>query len=291
VRRIAYEAALLRIQRDARSAATRLAAAQEARQSGDTRLAGRLLRVLLSHRRTPPPYRAVARTALGEMREEAEQRMTELENRLATSGANRPPSADRIANEVMRILDESSDEAPRVVSRDDAGSAEPPGSTVVETFEQMDELLWQYETVPGVARGLRARLGRLRRDERYAVLLKEPEAAALWKQGQRHETADEPCCAYLAYERAARLLPARSARRAAMRLEEIAADPQIVASVARCRRLRQCHKTFQLGELFAKAGRVAQARASFEEVVAAAPTDSTVHAAALDQLRRLGADG
>lgn len=288
---MAYQAELARIQRNAQSAEARLAAAQEARQGENTRIAGRLLRGLVSDRNAPEVYRTAARTALGEMREEAEQRMAELEQHLANADVARPPSADRIEAEVLEILDKLDAEDHSRISHGEVASSEPSDSEAVSaTFAKMDALIWQYETVPGVATGLRRRLGRLRRDERYAGILNEPEAATLWEQGQRHEQAQELCCAYVAYERAARLAPARSATRAERRLRQLSKEPGIEASVERCRKLHRCHEWYQLGALLAKAGSLERARMLFEQVVDAAPPDSTVHAAALQELQRLGSD-
>jgi hypothetical protein len=285
-----YDAEMARLQRSARSAAARLAAAQQAREAGNMRVAGRLLRVLVSRRRTPRQYQEAARTALGEMREQAQQRMAELEQRIAASAARQPPSAGDISAEVLEILGDLNEDVPLTIHPNADSTRSSGHQAILTTLAQMEDLIWQHETVPGVARGLRRRLARLRRDERYAAIWNEPKAAELWQQGQRHEQAEEFCCAYLAYERAARLMPSRSARLADRRFRELSRLPSIAPSVERCRQLRACHKKFQLGELFAKAGRIAHARASFEQVKAAAPPESAVYAAAQAQLDRLGSD-
>lgn len=246
------------------------------------------MRGVVADRHAPEVYRAAARTALGEMREEAEQQMSELEQRLAESDVTRPPSADRVEAEVLEILAKLDAEDNSRIGHGDVASSEPSGDEgVLATFAKMDALLWQYETVPGVAVGLRRRLGRLRRDERYAGILREPEAATLWEQGRLHEEAQELCCAYVAYEQAARLTPAPSARRAERRSRQLSEDPRIEEAVELCRKLRECHQWYELGELLAKAGSLEQARRLFEQVVDAAPSDSTVHAAALHKLQRL----
>lgn len=296
MRDLALEAELARLRRNALSAEARLAAAQRARQSGQTRIAGRLyMRLGLVRRSTPPQYAQAAHQALSEMRDEARAKLAEIEYRLDHAqpvlevASEEVDSSEAQIAEIVKAFEEivANYKPQWVMDRPEAAPSRG-SQEILDAFKQLEQLAWDYDTVPTAKKELDSRWRQLRRDARFAAALNEPKAVALWERGREHERGGEGCCAYLAFQEAARLLPAPSAKQAQARLQQRQGDAQFLASVERCQRLRACHKTYQLAELFAAVPeRSPEARRLFEKVVADSPQDSPIHTAAQTQLAKL----
>ncbi len=95
------------------------------------------------------------------------------------------------------------------------------------------------------------------------------------------------CCAYLTYQEASKLAPAACcAIKANERLNTLNADPEVVASAERCRKLQECHHTYRRAERLI-AVRPERAAELFREVLDKAPPDTEIHVAARKQLAAL----
>ena len=158
--------------------------------------------------------------------------------------------------------------------------------SVEEAFLQYDKLARQYEEVPAIALELRRHVARLRQQPKYAAVLDEPEARELWNSGQNHEKTGEACCAFWAYESAARLEPAPSAILASARLAEMKRDPGTVAAAQTCRQIRECHHVYLRAERLIET-RPSKARAMFAEILLNAPADSEVRRLARQRVAEL----
>lgn len=157
---------------------------------------------------------------------------------------------------------------------------------VAESFVALRRLDRDYSSLPEVGREIRNYMNRMRRRNDVAAVLNEPDAEEFWKLGQQHEHMGAMCCAYLTYQEAGKLAPAPSALKASERLDTLSADPEIVVSAERCRKLQQCHQAYQRAERMIVV-RPERAIELFREVLDKAPPDTEIHVAARKQLAAL----
>ncbi len=161
---------------------------------------------------------------------------------------------------------------------------------VVTAFKQLDQLAKDYEHVPRFNHEVAERVQKLHNDPKYKAVINEPRAAALVDEAQRCEAADEICCAFIAYEEAAKLLPAPSAKRAEERWTAMKQDPKIVAEAEICLQVRECIHMFHTAELLAKSS-PGLAADMFRKILARSPADSEVHRCANEELAKLHGHG
>lgn len=257
------EAAALR-----RAAANRnlLEVAQQAESEGDLRVASRLYqRIALSRPRTAANETAQQR--LGRLQSEALTKLQSLEDKLADLGG------------------QASSASPARGLRPIPGRSLDAGK-VTAIFEELDQLILEYAGIATVETKVQERVSQLRGRPQYAAVLQEPTAAELWKLGQDYEQQQQVCCAVIAYEQAANLTHAPSARQARTRLAELQKDDAVVADTRRCRVLQLCHEHYD------KAQRVKEtlpdkAREYLAQIIELAPPDTTVHQAAREQIAML----
>lgn len=247
----------MKLMREAQSDAARLNVADQARANGDIQTACRIY-VRLSANRAANPATYAARERLGQLGQEAQQRLTELEGRLE-------PATQMSASDAW-----------------DASTLAP----LANSIHELRELASQYESVPQIGREIKNRLTKERNRPVVKAALFEPEARRLWDEGQTLESAGEVCCAFLLYEEALRKLPAPSARAAEQRLTQLRSDPQHVAAAESCRNLQWCHQQYRLAERVARV-QPERARELFAEIVERSPADTALHADARDQLALL----
>ena len=217
---------------------------------GDNEAACRIY-LRLAGSRTASPSTAEAQKRLGELEQEAQQKLADLRQQLATWD-NVSPSEEVDA--------ESSTQLAACIAK-------------------FDELADQYGRVPQVGREIKTTLARHKSRPQVRAALSEPDARRLWDDGQALEEKGQICCAFLLYEAAVRQLPAPSAQAAERRLTQLKADPQQVAAAEACRSLQWCHQQYRTAE---RVARVSPRRAQelFEQIVQRAPADSPVYAAA-----------
>jgi hypothetical protein len=159
---------------------------------------------------------------------------------------------------------------------------------IAEAFEKIDYLAWAYVDVPRFNEEIAAHATKLHHEPRYQAVLNEPKAQALVEQAEQHEQDHEQCCAYLAYEEAAKLVPAKSAKKAAARLAEMRKDPRIAIDAEECRQIMTGLHRFQSAELLKKST-PGRAEEIFAQIVEKTPRDSEVHRCAADELAKLRA--
>ncbi len=159
-------------------------------------------------------------------------------------------------------------------------------STVIAAFEDYDHLIDQCTQLRGAIGNIRRHVADQQRRIKYDLVLNEDEAAELLKVGQDQEAAGELCCAYLAYEKAAKLLPAPSAQLARDRFAHMQQDPDIVASAKICTQLQWCHKTYRTAEQLAPV-KPDRAKELFAQILDRAPADSEIYRAARRQIYEL----
>jgi hypothetical protein len=247
--------------RKARTDKARLDAADLAYKDGEISVAGRIYMSLVRRR---SPISGVATQRLKSLANEAQKRLKEIEAQLAKERTSFSPG---------ELLSPT-------------GPPAKWGEVVATAFQQYDRLADDYCWYRPAERQIETHVGKERRRAECAVVLKEPEAKALWETGQEHEADDHLCCAYWVYEKAARLMPAPSARVAQERLAELKKDPKIIASAEACRQLQQCHDLYNRAERVIK-GNPPRAKELFEKILAQAPEDSEVYRAAQKHVREL----
>ena len=250
----AAQARMARLLREVSAAAQRLEAGDRAYQDGDIRLAsGIYVRLAGSH--PPNPVTLQARDRLAQLAQEAREKLGEIDVALIPTAAPVDGSYDV--------------PAPSPISAD----------KVLQAFQDYDEIVARYATVPEAKRERAAHVARQRKKPQYAAVLNEAQAKRLLELAQGHEQRQEHCCAYWVYQDAARLDPAPSALQARERFEALAADPETVRAAQTCRELRWCHKAFQRAEMLAKV-KPENARRVFGEILSRAPEDSEIYRAA-----------
>ncbi len=242
----------------------RLATADRIYQEGDVRVAGRMyVQVALS--RPKNQATAEARQRLVKLADEARQKLGKIDADLVGQGGGLSPG--------------------ELIGPDGQPTA-PWAGQIAAAFRQYDDLVEDYGRVPVADREIKTHIAKQRRRPEFAAVLNEPEAKALWELGQQHEAKDHACCAYWVYREAARLAPARSARLALERFEQMEQDADAVAAAKACRELRQCHKIYNRAELLI-ANRPARAKELFAQIVQRAPEDSEIYRAAREHVQRL----
>lgn len=159
---------------------------------------------------------------------------------------------------------------------------------IIEVFEKIDYLAWAYVDVPRFNEEIAAHAKKLHHEPRYQAVLNEPKAHELIELAEQHEHDDEKCCAYLAYEEAAKLVPAESAKKAQVRLAELGKDPRVPIEAEECRQIHAGLHKFQTAELLKKSvpGRAEEV---FAEIVKKTPRESEVHRCAAEELAKLRA--
>jgi hypothetical protein len=243
--------------RDAKTGAARLQFADRARSEGDIRSACRVyLRLALS--RTATPATVVARQRLLELKQEARQKVADVEGRLRELTSASP--GEQNSNDTFERLS--------------------------ECMSDFDKLAKQYGRVPEVGRVINSSLSKQKKHPQVRAALGEPEASLLWDEAQQLEREGQVCCAFQLYEEALRLLPAPSARAAEQRLAHLKSDPQQVAAADACRNLQWCHERYRLASRVAKV-QPKKAREMFQQIVQRAPVDSRIYQDAKSEIGRL----
>ncbi|HUY33765.1 MAG TPA: hypothetical protein VMV69_13525 [Pirellulales bacterium] len=153
-------------------------------------------------------------------------------------------------------------------------------------LKQLDALASGYENVPRFNHEIAEHVQKLHRDPKYKAVLNEPRAAALVDEAQKNEANGESCCAFIAYEEAAQLLPAPSAKQAEERWSAMKQDPKIVADAETCRKLREYLHMFHVAELMEKSS-PGKAEEMFRKILALSPNSSEVHRCASEELAKL----
>jgi hypothetical protein len=247
------------------------AIAQEAEASGDLQVASRLY------------GRLAARRPVSSINEQAAERLGAIRN-------------EAIAK--LDALEEDLTGARKESEKDDSQAQKPPGlpkalkrvqtdeRVVLDAFKAMDELIKEYAGVVTVESALTERIDRLRKQDRYAAILQEPDARELCKFGRDYEAKGELCCALLVYEEAAALAPAPSATWAKERFEEMRQDDAIVAAARACKQLQWCHAYFERAEAILPHAKDTAIK-YFTQICEIAPADTEVHQAARAHLAKL----
>lgn len=287
------EARIYEALRAAKTAESLIAAADKAREEGNARMASRLYVRLLRGRGTPREYVQTTREALANMGTDARERLEEIQAVLGALSEQLSQAEQReetSGKSQLATLAELLEDPPPTSSEE--SSPQDVRKEFLAAVDALEALAWDYGHVPEVNKELKARLAYMRRNPRYVALRNEPRATAFWQLGSQHEQRDELCCAYGAYEKAAKLLPAPTARQAAQRLGVMREQNEgIEQSTRRCRQLRTCHQIFSRAERLAKVpNRLDRAARLYEEVLAKAPSDSPIHASALKELNKIEAN-
>ncbi|HXT60591.1 MAG TPA: hypothetical protein VN699_18265 [Pirellulales bacterium] len=158
---------------------------------------------------------------------------------------------------------------------------------VAEAFQKLDYLAWAYENVPRFNEEIVSHVAKLHRDPQYKAELNESDAGQLLAEAKKHEDKQEVCCAFLIYEEAAKLVPAKSAKVAEERLAQLKADPKAVAEAEECRAIRECCRIFHTAELLEKSA-PDRAAELFRKIVSQSPDDSEVYKCAREELAKIG---
>jgi hypothetical protein len=234
-------------------------AAQEAHKSGDIQTAALLYTRVAVSRYVMAEHKAAAKNALEQLKKEARKEFKDIEQNLWASSILGGGSLVNL------------DEVEGLVSLQ---------------FDKLEQVVRAYRTVPVAGDELARDLEKLKAAPMFAAVLNEPMAAELWERGREHERGDETCCAFLAYREAVKYLPARSAVAAEQRLTAFKANSRVVASAARCEKVRECQKLYDRAMRLTKSNVAAdRAKSLFEQVVSNAPEGSAVGLAAREQLR------
>ena len=157
---------------------------------------------------------------------------------------------------------------------------------VLEAFQKLDHLKWSYENVPKFNEEISAHVGKLHSQPQYKAVLNEADAASILAEAKNHEAKDELCCAFLIYEEAATLAPAKSALEAEARLKELKVDPQVVADAEECRVIRECARIYHTAEMLEK-NAPDRAAELFRKIVEQSPHDSEVYKCAREELAKI----
>jgi hypothetical protein len=227
---------------------------------------------------------------LNELRRESREKLAEIDKQLASAGGksdhgllpDSPGSTEgQRAGAGPAAGEDASAESPP------AGKATlSPDEHIRSLFRAYFQLSRQYEELVPVGREIKKHVEQLRSQPEYAAVLNEPDAKELWERGQKCERDKHLCCAYWIYKQASKLSPAPSAALAGRRFEQLASDPEVVASARICLEVQECHKEYLLATMLLKAN-PDRAKPHFAAVVARAPKDSEVYHAAAEQLKQL----
>jgi hypothetical protein len=259
----AREMALLKKTQDADS---RMKMAQDAYDRGDIKVAARIY-MRLSVSRPPNEVNDRAKGRLKTLADDAYARQAKIDDTLSTP------------NMKFSLYELYEDHGDGKIDEKIADWEK----TVRQALKDYNELVEDYEVLPGVSKKLKSNIKIQRRRSEIAVVLNEPEAKTLYEAGQQHETDGHACCAYWAYRQAAQLAPATSARKAQTLVDAMEKNPETMAAARTCRELQHCH------QLYANAERLMpdkpdRARELFAEILDRSPSDSEIHRAAKEQL-------
>ena len=240
--------------------ATLFNVALQAEQEGDDKLAARLYqRLALSRPRTEVTVSAQGR--LSQIQGAALAKLEVLEGELnSASGRSGVPSA-------LQSTRVNSDQ-------------------VLKVFGELEKLAVEYAGVSSIESKIKERTESLRKQRQFAAILNEPLANRLWMLGQKHESEQKRCCAFLVYEQAAHLAPAPSAEQAAARLKRMEADTSLVAEARQCKNLQLCHEKYQRA-MAIKASLPERAREYFSQILNDATPETSIHKAAREQIAML----
>jgi tetratricopeptide (TPR) repeat protein len=239
----------------------RLVRGDEEYQKGNIAVASRLYAGLASSR-TPSQYSKAARERLGTLRDRGRKQCDEIDDRLS---------------ELVKRMNSVSDPEGEPVTDDE----------VRRVFDDYKQLLNEYHQVAQFGPWLTRHVTQQKARPECAASLNEPKAAELWRLGQTHEENGHGCCAYRAYEKAEKLLPAESAKLAQERLKKLKEDdPAIIEAAKACAELEWCHRTYQRAEKLLE-NNSERAGELFAEVVERSPEDSEVHRVAAEKLKDL----
>lgn len=234
----------------AKSFPKQLASANRLLQEGDLRTSC-LIYQRLAVSRPPSEYSEEAKAQLRQLQDIARQQLKSVDQQLAATQQSSTENIDQIAR----------------------------------LFQQYDELVQKYSAVPVVNRELDRHVRKQRRDPAYAIVLSEAEARRLWVLGQGYEQEGHLCCAHEVYTEASSLVPAETARRATVRLQEIDRGPTLTKAFEECRKLQVCHEKFQLAEISRQVF-PDEAEARYRWILENAPHDSRVFIASADRLKK-----
>jgi hypothetical protein len=244
------------LKRKAANAQARLNAAEDAYKQGEIRVATRILGSVTKPG-TPDKIRMQAMKRLGELGDEANQKLREIETGFEKQRAELSPG--------------------------DVSYATRWPELVRDLFKKYDHLTDDYGEVPRTGHEIEETIARKRLQTEYATVLNEPRSAALWQLGQKHEQQDHACCAYWVYKEAVRLVPAPSALLAQRRLEVMEQDSQLREAAEACRSLQECHRMYRAAEQIL-ASNPERARRLLTQIIEKAPSDSELYRAVSLQL-------
>ena len=250
----------------------KLSAADQTAKKGDLQVAS-IIYVRLAANRSNPVVAAAARSRL---------------NYLKNLGRKKLEKIDTEFDEVFSNLHTSptTGESPRDIVSASEADLGAQNKLVLEKFDEFDKLRRDYQFVPQISREIKSHILRQRANPKFAAILNEPDAKALWQLGRQHERKKQICCAFLVYEKAENLMPAASAILAKNRLAKLKQNKRVVASAERCRKLEWCHLTYVRAEQLIKVKPV-RAREMFFQVVRRSPPDSRIHQEALQQIETI----
>lgn len=244
------------LKRKAANAQAHLRAAEDAYNQGEIRVATRILGSVTKPG-TPDKIRIQAMKRLGELGDEADKKLREIEADFEKQRAELSPGGASYATRWPEL--------------------------VRDLFQKYDDLTDDYGAVPRTGHEIEDKIARKRLQTEYATVLNEPKSAALWQLGQEHEQQDHACCAYWVYKDAVRLVPAPSALLAQRRLEVMEQDPQLREAAEACRSLQECHKMYRSAEQILTSN-PERARRLLTQIIEKAPTDSELYRAVSLQL-------
>lgn len=227
-------------------AGERLAIADRLRDEGQISVAARHYSRLL-HSFASPLVAEQAKARMEELRTQGEAKLTNMEERLAgydaSTGQNNPKLDDQ---------------------------------AVVALFDEFGQLVRQYAGVSQIGDKIQYQFSVRRNQPLFSRVLQEPEAKFILDLAKDHDAeGEEKCCAYLLYEKAARLAPAPSGVAAQARLDELKADPKNVAAAEECKQVQWCHRRYNLAERLSEV-KPQQALEIYSEIIERAPQDSEI---------------
>ena len=251
--------------RNAKTAAARFQAAEEAYRAGDVHAASLLYQRAALSRQSNPAMKVRAKSILDEYREMALAELAETAERIRFYSA---PSAET----------ESDDDEPSDVAEE-----------LHAAIDEVNVLVKKYEHVPVVNRQLERELNRLiTNDETVGRHIHQPIADGLVRDAKRFEAEGHICCAYLCYREAGKLMTCDAAKEARRRLYELRKQPGVLQAVAECERIRECHALFDKAQRVGKRKTYRkQAAKIYKEIIETAPRESEVHQAAVEELGKI----
>ena len=272
--RAAANARRVKLMKKAVSMQRKLSAADQTAKKGDLQVAS-IIYVRLAANRS---NRLVAAAAA------ARSRINYLKN----LGRKKLEKIDVEFEEVFSNIHASptAGESPRDIVSASEADLGTQNKLVLEKFDEFDKLRRDFQFVPQISREIKSHILRQRAKPKFAAILNEPDAKALWQLGRQHERKKQICCAFLVYEKAEHLLPEASAVLAKNRLAKLKQNERVVASAERCRKLEWCHLNYVRAKQLIKVKPV-RAREMFFQVVRRSPPDSRIHQEALQQIETI----